>query len=86
MIAILPRINELAAKNREVGLTPEEIVERDELRQAYLQEIRGQVISTMTSVTVVNEAGEDITSSKLVIEKAKQYQRFPMFNVEDDEA
>lgn len=73
MIKSLDRINELAAKAKNEGLTNEEIVERDILRQDYLKEIRGQVQSTMSSVTVVNEDGEDITPEKLVIAKAEQY-------------
>ncbi|MGX2962088.1 DUF896 domain-containing protein (plasmid) [Peribacillus sp. JNUCC 23] len=78
MIASLKRINELAVKNRNEGLTVEETIERDQLRQEYLQEILGQVTSTMTSLTILSESGEDITPAKLVVEKAKQYQNaFP---------
>ncbi|RLL40128.1 DUF896 domain-containing protein [Oceanobacillus piezotolerans] len=76
MIESLTRINELATKAKHEGLTKVEIEERDELRQAYLKEIRGQVKSTMSSVTVVNENGEDVTPEKLVVKKAKQYQHF----------
>lgn len=72
MIKSLGRINELAAKAKQTGLTNEEIVERNQLRQEYLAEIRGQVKSTMSSVTVVDETGEDVTPEKLVIEKEKQ--------------
>lgn len=78
MIASLKRINELASKNREEGLTGEEIIERDKLRHEYLQEIRGQVTSTMTSLTILSESGEDLTSAKLIVEITKQYQsEFP---------
>jgi len=79
MIESLSRINELAAKANHEGLTKEEIAERDNLRQAYLKEIRGQVKSTMSSVTVLDEKGEDVTPEKLVVEKAKQYQQSFLF-------
>lgn len=78
MIKSLKRINELAAKARNEGITVEETKERAQLRQEYLREIRGQVLTTMTSVTLVNESGEDVTPAKLVVEKTKQYKNaFP---------
>ncbi|WP_219837528.1 DUF896 domain-containing protein [Paenibacillus sp. R14(2021)] len=36
MEKIIARINELSRKNKTVGLTAEELVERDELRRQYL--------------------------------------------------
>jgi uncharacterized protein YnzC (UPF0291/DUF896 family) len=78
MITSLKRINELAAKARNEGLTVEETKERAQLRQEYLREIRGQVLTTMSSVTIVSESGEDVTPAKLVVEKTKQYKNaFP---------
>lgn len=65
MIDYLKRINELAKKEKEVGLTNAEKVEQQVLREDYLREIRGQVESTMTSVTVVDEEGRDVTPDKL---------------------
>ncbi len=79
MIASLKRINELAVKNCNEGLTAEEMIERDRLRQEYLLDIRGQITSTMTSVTILNESGEDITPEKLVVEKAEQFQNEFLF-------
>jgi uncharacterized protein YnzC (UPF0291/DUF896 family) len=73
MISSLQRINELARKAREEGLTAQENQERAALRAEYLQEIRGQVSSTMSRLTIVNEDGEDVTPTALVIEKAIQY-------------
>ncbi|MFC3747080.1 DUF896 domain-containing protein [Paenibacillus sp. GCM10012306] len=73
MISSLKRINELAAKARNEGLTIEETKERAHLRQEYLREIRGQLLTTMTSLTLVNESGEDITPTKLIVEKTKKY-------------
>lgn len=74
MIASLDRINELATKNRTEGLNEAELLERDMLRQEYLMEIRGQLSSTMTSLTVMDESGQDVTPSALVVEKTKQMQ------------
>lgn len=65
MIDYLKRINELAKKDKEVGLTNAEKVEQQVLREDYLREIRGQVETTMTSVTVVDEEGRDVTPDKL---------------------
>lgn len=65
MIYYLKRINELAKKEKEVGLTNAEKVEQQVLREDYLREIRGQVESTMSSVTVVDEEGHDVTPEKL---------------------
>lgn len=74
MIASLDRINELATKNRTEGLNEAELLERDMLRQEYLMEIRGQLSSTITSITVMDESGQDVTPSALVVEKTKQMQ------------
>ena len=63
----------MARKARTEGLTAEELAERAVLRKEYLSEIRGQVASTMTSVTIINENGENVTPEKLIIEKAKQF-------------
>jgi uncharacterized protein YnzC (UPF0291/DUF896 family) len=40
---LIKRINELARKKKETGLTPQEKKEQAKLRQVYLQAIRGQV-------------------------------------------
>ena len=73
MISSLKRINELAQKNRTEGLTEAEIAERAELIKEYLQEIRGQVSSNITSITIQNEEGIDVTPAKLNVEKVKKY-------------
>lgn len=48
MITSLTRINELAKKEREVGLTQGEWVEQIALREDYLREIRGQVRNSLS--------------------------------------
>jgi len=46
---MLGRINELARKKREEGLTGEEQKEQDRLREVYLAEIRSQVVNQLES-------------------------------------
>lgn len=65
MINLLGRINELAKKQREVGLTNAERVEQQVLREDYLREIRGQVLTTFTGITVLDPLGNDVTPEKL---------------------
>ncbi|MBH5318466.1 DUF896 domain-containing protein [Paenibacillus sp. GSMTC-2017] len=69
MIKSLGRINELAKKQREEGLTNAEWVEQQVLREDYLREIRGQVINTFTGLTVLDALGNDVTPDKLRTEK-----------------
>jgi uncharacterized protein YnzC (UPF0291/DUF896 family) len=72
MIEILNRINILAKKQKEVGLTQTELKERQELSQEYLQIIRGQVNSTVTGLTILDPLGNDVTPEKLKKEQQKQ--------------
>lgn len=69
MISILERINELAKKQRDEGLTNAERVEQQVLREDYLREIRGQVINTFSGMTVLDPLGNDVTPDKLRREK-----------------
>lgn len=70
MIASLTRINELAKKAREIGLTNAEKVEQQVLREDYLREIRGQVENTVTGLTVLDPLGNDVTPEKVRQEKS----------------
>ncbi|MFE4762910.1 DUF896 domain-containing protein [Bacillus mycoides] len=72
MIEILNRINILAKKQKEDGLTQTELRERQELRHEYLQVIRGQVNSTVTGLTILDPLGNDVTPEKLKKEQQKQ--------------
>ncbi|EGA89901.1 hypothetical protein GPDM_07620 [Planococcus donghaensis MPA1U2] len=69
MIDILPRINQLAQKARQEGLTNAETVERQVLREDYLRAIRGQVESTVTSMKVIDPLGDDVTPDKVRMKK-----------------
>lgn len=64
-IVELDRINELARKAKNVGLSGDEIAERAVLRQAYLSQIRGQVTNILSTVTVMDTEGNDVTPAKL---------------------
>ena len=49
------RINALAKKAREEGLTDDEIVERDALRKEYLAAVRANLKSTLDSIEIKNK-------------------------------
>lgn len=65
MMNMLPRINELAKKKREIGLTSEEKAEQKILRENYLRGIRGQVLVTFSGMKVVDPLGKDVTPEKV---------------------
>ena len=53
----IKRINELAHKAKETGLTPEEIQERDALRRIYIDSWKQSLVSQLDSTYVVDEKG-----------------------------
>lgn len=53
----IDRINELARKAKTVGLTPDEIEERDKLRKEYIEAYRASLRSQLESIRVVDEKG-----------------------------
>ena len=61
----LNRINALAKKKKEDGLTPAETKEQLKLRKAYLGEIRGQVLGTIDGLKILDKEGNDVTPDKL---------------------
>lgn len=54
---LIARINALAAKKRQEGLTPAEAAEQKRLYGLYLADIRGQVTRQLDSVLVEGEDG-----------------------------
>ena len=61
----LNRINELARKAKLTALSTAELNERAELRQRYLAAIRGQMNNILSTVSVVDPLGNDVTPQKL---------------------
>lgn len=55
---LLNRINELAKKKREQGLTTDEQAEQKKLYKIYLGEIRTQFDKTLDNVSVKEKDGE----------------------------
>ncbi|MBE6954398.1 MAG: DUF896 domain-containing protein [Ruminococcaceae bacterium] len=53
----IARINELARKAKTVGLTEEEIAERDRLRKAYVASVRENLVAQLENTTIVNPDG-----------------------------
>ena len=53
------RINELAKKAREVGLTEEEKAEQAKLRQEWLAAFRQNMISQLDNTYIVDEDGNE---------------------------
>ncbi|MCJ8013754.1 DUF896 domain-containing protein [Paenibacillus sp. KQZ6P-2] len=72
MIPMLARINELAKKEREEGLTNAERVEQQVLREDYLREIRGQVLKSFSGLKVVDPLGNDVTPEKIRIKQNEE--------------
>ena len=62
----IKRINELAKKQREVGLTEEEKAEQAVLRRAYIAGFKARLEGQLNSITVVEQDG-----SKHKLEKKK---------------
>ncbi|GGF94190.1 DUF896 domain-containing protein [Paenibacillus aceti] len=53
--SVVERINELARKHKSVGLTEEEILERAQLRERYLQNFRTNFRQRLESIEIVDE-------------------------------
>ncbi|TMN23653.1 DUF896 domain-containing protein [Lentibacillus cibarius] len=61
----LERINKLAKKSKEEGLTVKEQAEQKELREEYLQNVRKSFKNQLKSMTVKDPEGEDVTPKKV---------------------
>ena len=64
---LIIRINELAKKSKTIGLTDDEILERDKLRKKYLENFRNNFKQDiLDNIYIVDEDG---TKTKLTEEK-----------------
>ncbi|URJ47656.1 DUF896 domain-containing protein [Paenibacillus polymyxa] len=71
MNTILERINQLAKKAKEVGLTEIEKMEQTDLRKEYLQIFRDSVQSILLNATIYDPNGDDVTPEKLKKEQVQ---------------
>lgn len=54
---VIARINVLAKKAKEEGLTPEELTERDELRRIYIDSVKASLVGHLENTYIVNPDG-----------------------------
>ena len=57
MNEVIARINELAKKNKECGLTPEELDERDKLRWIYIDSVKANLVGQLENTTILYPDG-----------------------------
>ncbi len=67
MEKLISRINELAKKSREEGLSEAELEERDRLRREYIAKFRQGMENALSNVYIVDEKG-----NKKKVEKKKK--------------
>lgn len=53
----IDRINELARKSRQEGLSEEEKVEQAQLRQEYVQAFKSNLVAQLENIYIVDEDG-----------------------------
>ena len=57
MDEVIARINVLAKKAKNEGLTDEELVERDKLRRIYIDSVKANLTGSLENTYVVDEQG-----------------------------
>ena len=57
MNEVIARINVLAAKNKTVGLTDEELAERDKLRRIYIDSVKANLVGQLENTTILYPDG-----------------------------
>ena len=57
MNEVIARINELAAKAKAEGLTPEEITERDKLRRIYIDSVKASLVGNLENTYILQPDG-----------------------------
>jgi len=61
----IERINHLANKSKNEGLTDQEKEEQDKLRKEYLKNIRQSFKNQFKTMTVIDPEGKDVTPEKV---------------------
>ena len=62
--AVIARINELAAKNKTVGLNEEELEERAKLRRIYIDNVTGNLKGQLDNTYIVRPDGTKVKVQK----------------------
>ena len=57
MNEVIARINALAKKNKEEGLTAEELTERDKLRRIYIDSVKANLVGQLENTTILYPDG-----------------------------
>ena len=57
MNEVIARINALAKKNKEEGLTDEDMAERDKLRRIYIDSVTGNLKNQLENTSIVYPDG-----------------------------
>lgn len=65
MKELIARINELAKKAKEEGLTELEKLERKDLRQKYLKNFRASFKNDIEMLRVFDKSGKEVTPKKV---------------------
>ena len=60
----IQRINELAKKSREVGLSEEEKIEQKKLRDEYIAAFRGNLKQTLDHTYIMDDKGNKVKVGK----------------------
>ncbi len=58
MDEVIARINELAKKAKETGLTEEELAERDKLRRIYIDSVKASLVGHLENTYIVGPDGQ----------------------------
>ena len=58
MQEVIGRINALAKKAKEEGLSPEEIQERDKLRRIYIDSVKANLVGQLENTYIVGPDGK----------------------------
>ena len=57
MDEVIARINALAKKAKEEGMTDEEVVERDKLRRIYIDSVKANLVGQLENTYIVSPDG-----------------------------